>query len=446
MTKIKLFIQSFITNTTYKSNQKFYYFISINQFFPFNNSFLTKNSIWLFCYFHLFTFEKFLNFLFILPWRRITKFKNHSSKTNYILFAYNIKNYFTNFFNYIKILINIITYNVKWILVAFLISFLYFFISLFYIQIDITKQIAAWFILLIIYYLLMSTFNSFLVKYKYGKFTSAIQRFWKRTGMVFWLIEGFLFMLFFYYFLNSSQEPLYMFDYSNLNQELLIQLKSSYKNMILLSLAIYLSFIVILNNNFLNYYQNILLLSLVSLIVFYMLFIETYQFVYIINLFADKNWNFDENKQIWILEIEQNMLRVKQQYFILCLIAKYWHFIFIFISWFFFLIKSLESNKINYNLMGYNIQNLLILYILNLFCLVQWIKWLFKKFLEISYYWFHVSYDEKFIISLKEELFHTFFSLFSVNISFNNFKSVKIISNIFFYTNELNLWKYIKCY
>ena len=96
-------------------------------------------------------------------------------------------------------------------------------------------------------------------------------------------------MLFFYYFLNSSQEPLYMFDYSILNQELLIQLKTSYKNMILLSLAIYLSFILILNSNFLNYYQNILLLSLISLIVFYMLFIETYQFAYIISLFSEKN-------------------------------------------------------------------------------------------------------------------------------------------------------------
>jgi len=44
--------------------------------------------------------------------------------------------------------------------------------------------------------------------------------------------------LFFYYFLNSSQEPLYMFDYANLNQEFLIQLKISYKNLVLLNIAI----------------------------------------------------------------------------------------------------------------------------------------------------------------------------------------------------------------
>jgi hypothetical protein len=80
-----------------------------------------------------------------------------------------------------------------------------------------------------------------------------------------------------------------MFDYSNLNQELLIQLKSSYKNMILLSLAIFLSFILILNLNYMVFSQSIVLLMLISLIVFYTLFIETYQFAYIINLFADKN-------------------------------------------------------------------------------------------------------------------------------------------------------------
>jgi hypothetical protein len=69
-----------------------------------------------------------------------------------------------------------------------------------------------------------------------------------------------------------------MHDYSNLNQELLIQLKTSYKNMILLSLAIYFSFVLILNNNYLN-----------SLIIFFMLYVETYQFVYIVTLFTDKN-------------------------------------------------------------------------------------------------------------------------------------------------------------
>jgi hypothetical protein len=234
-----------------------------------------------------------------------------------------------------------------------------------------------------------------------------------------------------------------MFDYSNLNQELLIQLKTSYKTLILLSLAIYFSFILILNNNFLNYSQNVILLLLISTIIFYNLYIESYQFIYIITVFNEKIWIFNEHSQTWILEIETINLRTKQQYFIFCLIAKYWHFIFIFISWFFFLIKSIEVSKINYNLLGYNIQNLIILYILNLCCLIQWIKWIFKKFIEIIYYWFHVQYDEKFFVILKNEIFNVLYSL-----SWNNeiqvvYQKIKLISNILLFTSEINIWKYI---
>lgn len=358
-------------------------------------------------------------------------------KKNYInLSIYFIKNYFIQ-------ILNIIIFNLKWIFISFLISFIYFFCSLFYLQLDFTKQIGLWFIVLAFFYLLMSTFNNLMNKYKYGKFTSAIQRFWKRTGMIFWLIEGFLFLLFFYYFLNSSQEPLYMFDYSNLNQEFLIGLKTSYKSMILLSVAIYFSFILILNNNYLTYYQNIILLSFISLIIFYTLYIESYQFVYVILKFSEKEWIFDEVENLWILEFEQNIFRVKQQYFILCLIAKYWHFIFIFISWFFFIVKCFETNKINYTLMGYNIQNLIILYILNLLCLIQWFKYLTKKFLEITYYWFHIQYDEKIFITIQNEIFNVLFNLISFNSSLIFFNTLNLISTNLFYTNELNIWKYV---
>ena len=374
-------------------------------------------------------------------------FKNIYKMITYSpLFIKNIpvyKNIVNNISNRINNLLNIIIFNFKWILISFIISVLYFFISLFYIQIDIAKQTAVWYIFGIIYYLLMSTFNSFLIKYKYGKFTSAIQRFWKRTGMVFWLIEGFLFLLFFYYFLNSSQEPLYMFDYSSLNQELLIQLKITFKNLLLLSLAIYLSFILIINLNYLNYFQNLFILLLILLIVFYSLYIESYQFIYIISLYADKFWLFEDISQSWILEIEQNNIRVKQQYFILCLIAKYWHFIFIFKSWFFFFIKSIEIKKISYTMLGYNTQNLLILYVLNILCLVQWIKYGSKKFLEITYYWFHIQYDEKILNNFFFEIYNIILSLLNFNFIPMYIQQLIIFSNKIIYSDNLNLWKFI---
>jgi hypothetical protein len=357
----------------------------------------------------------------------------------------NIKDICWNLFNKLyaifKTSANIFMFNTKWILIATIISGSYFLLSLYYIQIEIAKQLTLWYIFAIFYYLLMSTFNSFLIKYRYGKFTSAIQRFWKRTGIVFWLIEGFLFLLFFYYFLNSSQEPLYMFDYSSLNQELVLQLKISYKNLILTSLSIYLSYILIYNLNFFSFYQNLIILTIILLIIFYSLYIESYQFIYIINLYSDKFWLFEDTSQSWVLEAEQNNLRVKQQYFIYCLIAKYWHFIFIFISWFFFYVKSVEIKKISYSLLGYNTQNLLILYVLNLLCLIQWLKYLIKKFLEVTYHWFHIQYDEKLINNFSFEILSVISSLFNFVDVYFQINNLIITSTNFLYTDSLNFWK-----
>lgn len=447
-----------VTNNSYIFYYKFL-FLKFSFLFNLNNIFLSYNfnfqkniltyykaNVWIFHFVD--EMEDFIIvYYFEYLYQNNIPFLGYKNNFNSFFVKRDFKFYIYNQYNIIKnyviTLLSIIFFNVKWILISFIIAFLYFFFSLFYLQLEFTKQIAIWFILLIAFYLLMSTFNNFLNKYKYGKFTSAIQRFWKRTGMTFWLIEGFLFLIFFYYFLNSSQEPLYMHDYANLNQEFLIQLKVSYKNMILLSFAIYFSFILILNNNFLNYFQNVVLLTIISLIVFYMLYIETYQFVYIITLFAEKNWLFEEITQTWVLEFEQSNLRVKQQYFILCLIAKYWHFIFIFISWFFFVIKCFEINKINYNMLGYNVQNLLILYILNLFCLIQWGKWVFKKFLEVTYYWFHIQYDEKIFIVIINEIKNILFSFINFNLNLNIINNFKIISIILLQSNEAMLWKYI---
>lgn len=190
-----------------------------------------------------------------------------------------------------KNLVHIIIFNVKWILLAAIISFIYFFFFTFYIQIDFMRQLAIWYLVMIAYYLLMSTFNSFLNKYKYGKFTTAIQRFWKRTGIIFWILEGVWLILFFYYFLNSSQEPLYMFDYGSLNQEYLIPLKTSYKNLIFLSLAIYLSFILMLNLNYFVFSQSILLLMLISLVVF-ILYILKHINLFMLWIYFQKNCEY----------------------------------------------------------------------------------------------------------------------------------------------------------
>lgn len=93
--------------------------------------------------------------------------------------------------------------------------------------------------------------------------------------------------------------------------------------------------------------------------------------------------------------------------------------------------------------MSYNIQNLLILYILNLFCLIQWGKWLLKKFLELTYYWFHIQYDEKFVVLIVSEIIQIIVSLISFDNSIEIYQIWQNISYSLYSSNELNLWKYI---
>jgi len=211
--------------------------------------------------------------------------------------------------------------------------------------------------------------------------------------------------------------------------------------LVLLNIAIWLSFFLLLSINYYIYFQNLLILIIIFLIIVYMLYIESYQFVYIISTFVDKEWIFDEIQNLWVLEIEQNNLRVKQQYFVLCLIAKYWHFIFIFISWSFFLVKSLEVKNISITSLGFNTQNLIILSVLNLLCLVQWIKIFFKKFLEITYSWFFIEYDEKFFITLLYEFYTILNNFFSLNKNFLiSFRDIIPTSNVYS-ISELFIWK-----
>lgn len=325
--------------------------------------------------------------------------------------------------NKCKWFINYLFLSVKFFFVLILIVLNYFFFSLYFLYTSVTKMLLFYYLLIIIVYFLTINFNIFLNKYRFGKFTTSIQRFWKRTNIIFWLIEGFLFLLFFYYFLNSSQEPIFMFDYSSLNNEFSLILNQSIFTLINLGFIIYLCYILLFSLNTTNRLKLFLYLFIINIYLFYVLLSETYQFIYVVSSFTEKIWTFDNKSQIWVLDNDSSLLRLKMQYFTLCLIAKYWHFIFIFFSWFFFFIKSLQLKNISYTLLGYNIQNLIILYILNIGCLVQWLKVYTKKFFENPYSLFFTNYDDQLLNNY-------FIEIGNVLLSFINFNTEVCIQYI----------------
>jgi len=109
--------------------------------------------------------------------------------------------------------------------------------------------LSYWFITIFLY----------LIKKVYlGKFTSMIQRFWKRSFMLFWLIEIFLFSIYLFLICNNPEETLYMLDFNKLNKTFFIScIDFFYKLFIMLYclIILYVSLILIKFSEKINFFD-----------------------------------------------------------------------------------------------------------------------------------------------------------------------------------------------
>lgn len=195
-----------------------------------------------------------------------------------------------------------------------------------------------------------------------------------------------------------------MYDESNLNQTFLLSLPIFYFTLVSLITLICYSLFVLYNLPNYTYRQVLVHLVIITLGIIYIFLLECYQFYYIITLFYENVWTFNTEGNFWELTVETPKLRVKQQYFILALIAKYWHFLFIFFSWLFLVTKSYEQKRIYYSLFSLNIQNLLLLLLLNTLFIANWIKWIYRRFYDYIYYWFFTDVNNWTFFSWFNEL------------------------------------------
>ncbi len=325
-------------------------------------------------------------------------------------FVVKINDYKQILFVYLSIFYNF----VKKIIIALVIVIFLVLVLWDYYSDDLDTMVGIWLIVGFLAFWLFSGFNFFLKRYRFGKFTSAIQRFWKRTNSYFWLIEGFLFSLFFYYYLNSSQEPLYFYDESNLNQDQLLSLLTSYYSSFLLIFIIFYSFYVLLNLVNFTFKQSMVHLTIISILFIYVFLLECYQFYYVITMFYENVFVFQGTLNSWLLDIDSPRMRTKLQYLVLGAVAKYWHFLFIFFFWLFTIYKFYEKKRVSYVLLGAAIQNFLILVGLNLLFSVYWIKWIFRRFYDIIYYWFFTDTNNSTVINFFTELYLFVLNFFNV--------------------------------
>jgi len=234
-----------------------------------------------------------------------------------------------------------------------------------------------------------------------------------------------------------------MYDYSALNQEFLVPLQVVGINVIVLSLVIYFMYFTLLRINSNSWTQLNVYLALISVFIFFSFFIETYQFYYLLSTFNERLWVFNEEENMWGIDTDNPILRTKHQYLFVCLIAKYWHFLFIFISWVFFLIKSFERRKVTYVLFGANLQNMILLYALNFACYLQWFKWIYRRFFDLPYTWFFTNIDNKFFFRLFFETKLLLVNLISFNVNVFKINSVVYKSLYLWNVDSLCMWKFL---
>jgi len=308
-------------------------------------------------------------------------------------------------------------------------------------SISFNKVIFAWFLIIMFLYWLLSGFVFFIKKYQFSKYTSVIQRFWRRTYILFWLIESGVFITFFYLTLNASEEPVFMYDQMKLNKSHLFSWKLFFLKIFPNVYLIFISYYLLISLNYTNFKKQNVFLIAMTLLLLYFVWLEFYQFFHIVNFYANLVWLFDYDEFVWNLEVEFRRTRMSNNYVALCLIAKFWHLIFIFVFWVFFILRVNELSRVRYPFYSANCQNFIILYLMSWLFMYPWLKFFFRGILDINYHWFlnntNKITNRLFINDLK--LFY--FNLLSINKNLNYFNNFNFF---YFFESSSNLsfsWK-----
>ncbi len=276
----------------------------------------------------------------------------------------------------------------KWFL-PLLLTITYVFYSMYMQYLPLARIAFVWISLFSILYLLISGFVFFFKKYQYGKFTSVIQRFWKRSLILFWLIEGSLLVVFFYLTLNSTWYLYNVSDQSQVFRGFLFSWRLFLLKIIPNTLLILLTVLLLLNNKWQTISKNTLLVITITSLVIYITWIEFYQYYHLINYFHGKTWFYTKEQVEWVVEQDLRKTLSSKSLLNIMLILKFWHVLFVAGMWIFFVLRSFESDRVRYPLIAGNLLNFIMLYILAWVHMYPWFKFFPRKYASYSYKWFY---------------------------------------------------------
>lgn len=346
---------------------------------------------------NFFSFYYYMDFILILFLKRFYK-KNHNNvvfnlkhkniNNNYV---YNYKFKFYDFKHTVLSGISSIWKHLRFWILPLVFVYLYMQYTFFLKTSSVSKFTFGYFLILNTFYLLISGFVFFFKKYQYRLYTSAIQRFWRRTLIIFWLIEASFFVVFMYLTLNASQEPVHVYDNVQMYKTHFYSWRYFLSKIIISTLLIVFTYLLLLTIKWNTFSKANNIVFTITLILFYITWLEFYQFFHLMNCYGIADWFYDFSEHLWNLELEFKRTRIVNHYVTICLIAKFWHIIFSVIFWLFFVLRGLESSRYRYPLLVSNLQNFIIIYIMSWLYMYPWFKYIFRKVLDVPYYWFFVN-------------------------------------------------------
>lgn len=225
----------------------------------------------------------------------------------------------------------------------------------------------------------------------YKSFTIVIQRYWKRTLYLFWILELYLFGIYVYLILVAPTEVEWLLDQPQLFTSKWWDGNIFFNKLLpvlcCILLVIECSFILLNGSMLLVYLLSLLITVSLLLVIFSDL---TQTFLYSI-YFSGLSWDFDLDNNVWALTTGIDKTRTTTQYIFLITLLKFWHTVFIVGVWLVTTMFLVQSPYIGQGAFAANKQNFFFLYG---FAFI-WVLFLYKFFSNYSYeyvyQWFFVN-------------------------------------------------------
>lgn len=244
-------------------------------------------------------------------------------------------------------------------------------------------------------YWLISTFIFLFKKAQYTSFTRIIQRFWKRSLYLFWLLEVVLFSIYLFLTLIAPQEYLFV-DMVSLHYNYVYNLLPFFKNIFLVVVLI-----LSLNLNILLFKYNVsrVVIQTIILVLFLNILQDDFIQFFLINQYYTNtvcvlDVDYDDvfgEKYLWNIEVANLKKRTVLHYFFMLGFLKFWHTFFIVGFFLFFELISLRTKHVSYNILSSNLQNCYFLLFFTFILKIIFFKNYMNYLYEYVYYWFFVN-------------------------------------------------------